>query len=187
MTEALHQATDALVNAINDEYSIILNADRANLPRALAIAEKLNALRARTIRGQWKTNFGNFGLNISYETASVYLRIWEHWPEIQKLAAEKSVDPTLLTIDGARELWARRKDTEASTSTSDADDDEPEADGKPTVEAMEARQAANAEAEAAALAEDDMDDVDIDGARRQRVDRTFAVLSGPTPKTNSSI
>jgi hypothetical protein len=111
-----------LVKAINDDYSVILNSERANLPRALAIAEKLNALRARTIRGEWKTKFASFGLKISYETASVYLRIWEHWPEILELAAAKGVETTLLTIDAARELWARRKETTEDDDAEDTDD-----------------------------------------------------------------
>jgi len=125
-------------------------------------------------RGKRKTEFDSFGLKISYETASVYLRIWEHWADIKWLAVQKSVDPTLLTIDGARELWARRKDTEE-----DDTEDAAEGDGKPTVEAMEARQAANAEAEAAELADDD---VDVDAERRQRVDRTLAVLMRTYPQ-----
>ena len=56
----------------------------------------------------------------------MYLRIWEHWPEIKNLAAKKSVDPTLLTIDGARELWARRKDTdnEEEAETDDSPEEE---------------------------------------------------------------
>src|SRR6516165_12756157 len=119
-------SSDDLKKQINDDYAVILNSERANLPRALVIAEKLNALRARVKRGEWKTKFPEHGLNISYETASVYLRIWEHWPEIKTLAAKKSVDPTLLTIDGARELWARRKDTdnEEEAETDDSPEEE---------------------------------------------------------------
>src|SRR6516164_1684403 len=94
-------SSDDLAKQINDEYAVILNSERANLPKALVIAEKLNALRVRAKRGVWKNQFSSYGLKISYETASVYLRIWEHWDEIQKLAAAKSVDPTLLTIDAA--------------------------------------------------------------------------------------
>jgi len=117
-----------LAKQINDDYSVILNSERANLPRALAIAEKLNALRLRAVRGEWKNKFSSYGLKISYETASVYLRIWEHWDDIRTLAAQKGVDPTLLTIDAARELWARRNDDDATgdaedTEASDAGDD----------------------------------------------------------------
>ena len=171
MTTVYDLSTDDLKKQINDDYAVILNSERANLPKALIIAEKLNALRARVRRGEWKTKFKTHGLNISYETASVYLRIWENWPEIQQLAAAKSVDPTLLTIDGARELWARRKGDAADDDAADEDD------GKPTVEAMEAKQTANAEEEAAALS-----DVDIDGARRDRVDREFTRLTQKWPQ-----
>src|SRR6516225_1445620 len=61
------------------------------------------------------------GGGAGYETASVSLRIWEHWDDIRTLAAQKGVDPTLLTIDAARELWARRNDDDA---TGDAEDTE---------------------------------------------------------------
>jgi len=170
VSDAVHLATDVIVKTINDEYAVILGSERANLPRALKIAEKLDALRARTIRGQWKTNFASFGLNISYETASVYLRVWENWADIKLLAAAKSADPALLTIDGALKLWANRN----KPATSDSDEDED--DGKPTAEAMLAKQSANAEEEAA-----EMEDVDIDGERRERVDRTFATLIRTRP------
>ena len=118
-------STADLAKQINDDYSVILGSERANLPRALAIAPKLSVLRTRPW-GQWKTKFPSYSLTISYETASVYLRIWEHWPEIKNLAAKKSVDPTLLTIDGARELWARRKDTdnEEEAETDDSPEEE---------------------------------------------------------------
>ena len=109
-----------LAKQINDDYSVILGSERANLPRALAIAPKLYALRVRAW-GQWKTKFPSYGLNISYETVSVYLRIWEHWNEIKALAVKKGVEPTLLTIDAARELWAKRKDTTETKDTEDTD------------------------------------------------------------------
>ena len=79
-----------LAKQINDDYSVILGSERANLPRALAIAPKLHALRVRAW-GQWKTKFPSYGLQMSYETASVYLRIWEHWVEIRRLAVKKGV------------------------------------------------------------------------------------------------
>jgi len=170
-------SSDDLKKQINDDYAVILNSERANLPRALVIAEKLNALRARVKRGEWKTKFPEHGLNISYETASVYLRIWEHWPEIQQLAAEKSVDPTLLTIDGARELWARRKGDPAAATTDEEETDDD--DGKPTVEAMEKKQAANAEEEAAELEDED---VNLAAQRRERVDETFEDLVRTYPQ-----
>jgi hypothetical protein len=124
MTDMIDLPTDAIVKAINDDYSVILQSERANLPKALALAEKLNVLRTRARRGEWKKKFSIWGLNISYETASVYLRIWENWPDILQLAAEKSVDPTLLTIDKARELWAKRKEDDDDADDTATDDDE---------------------------------------------------------------
>jgi hypothetical protein len=165
-----------LAKQINDDYSVILGSERANLPRALAMAPKLHVLRVRAW-GQWKTKFPSYGLTISYETASVYLRVWEHWKEIQKLAAGKGVDPTLLTIDAARELWARRNDADEPEENETKEDDVGSGGGKPTVEAMIAKQTANAEAEAAAL-----EDVDLDAARRQRVDKTVEVLMRTYPQ-----
>jgi hypothetical protein len=38
-------AVAALVKQINDEYAVILRSERANLPRAMAIGEKLIDLR----------------------------------------------------------------------------------------------------------------------------------------------
>jgi hypothetical protein len=36
-----------LTKQINEDYSVILSSERANLPRALAIAPKLHVLRTR--------------------------------------------------------------------------------------------------------------------------------------------
>jgi len=59
---------------------------------------------------------------MSYETASVYLRIWDHWDEIKSLAAARGVETTLLTIDAARELWATRNATDETDDDDDTDD-----------------------------------------------------------------
>jgi hypothetical protein len=152
-----------LEKQINDDYAVILGSERANLPRALAIAPKLHVLRMRAW-GKWKTKFDSHNLQMSYETASVYLRIWERWAEIKKLAAEKGVDPTLLTIDAARELLAKKKSTATTAPSATTTSATTDGGGKPTVEAMEAKQAANAVAEANSLA-DDADDAadDVEG------------------------
>lgn len=118
-----------LAKQINDDYSVILGSERANLPRALAIAPKLHALRIRTWR-QWKTKFPSYDLQMSYETASVYLRIWENWTEIRALAVKKGVEPTLLTIDAARELWAKRKETNNDADADDNTDTEDNTDAE---------------------------------------------------------
>ena len=47
MTTVIHLSTDELVKAINDEYGVILASERNKLPKAIAIGEKLTALRPR--------------------------------------------------------------------------------------------------------------------------------------------
>jgi hypothetical protein len=54
--DAVDLSTTELVKAINDDYSVILGSERANLPRALIIAEKLNALRAGYTEDNGKLN-----------------------------------------------------------------------------------------------------------------------------------
>jgi hypothetical protein len=166
-------SADALAKQINDDYSVILASDRANLPRALAIAEKLIALRARTVHGQWQAKLAVWCPQISYETARLYIRLYEKQDVWRTAAAAKSVETTDLTIDAARQLLAKPR---ATAAADDDDDDDEEGDGKPTAEAMIAKQTANAEEEAAALA-----DVDIDAERGQRVDHTFTVLTQRYP------
>ena len=59
MTDVIHLSTDELVKAINDEYGVILVSERNKLPKALAIGEKLTALRPRIApkHGEWKAKF----------------------------------------------------------------------------------------------------------------------------------
>jgi hypothetical protein len=165
-TDYADLTTKDIAKQINDEYSVILANEKANLPRALAIGEKLMWLRARVIHGEWQTKLKEYCPKISYETATLYIRLFERQMDWRAAAAGKGVEPTDLTIDEARKLLAKPK-------AADDDDD----DGKPTVEAMIAKQTANAEAEAAAL-----EDVDLDAARRQRVDKTVEVLMRTYPQ-----
>jgi len=165
---------DAIAKQINDEYSLILANERANLPRALAIAEKLIALRARTVHGQWQAKLAVWCPQISYETATLYIRLYEKEDVWRNAAAAKSVETTDLTIEAARQLLAKPRAKPAETENDD--DDYGDDDGKPTAEAMVAKQTANAEEEAA------LADVDIDAAREQRVDHTFALLMRTYPQ-----
>ena len=161
-----------LAKLINDQYAVILGNERANYPRALSIGEKLVALRRGegVEHGEWQTKLKTLCPNISYETATKYIRCWQKQPQILKAAAAKSVATTDLTIELALSLIAKPK--QKTTDTGDTGNvTENTGDGKPTVEAMEARQAANAEAEAATL-----NDVDIDAARLERVDEAFEWL-----------
>jgi hypothetical protein len=150
-------STPELVKAINEEYSLVLAAERNNLPKALAIGEKLTALRQRVKKyGEWQTKLKEWCPKISYETATLYIRLFERQDDWRAAAAAKSVEPTDLTIDDVRQLLAKPRATTPADSESDDDsDDEPDSRGKPTPEAMEARQAANAEAEAKAQAAED--------------------------------
>ena len=163
-----------LAKQINDEYAVILNSEKANLPRALAIGEKLMHLRVRIPSEEWKDKLEGYCPNISYETATLYIRLFEKQAVWRAAAAAQNVEPTSLTIDAARRLLTKKRST---TETADDDEEQTdESDGKPTVAAMEAKQAANAEEEAAALNERLNRDVDVDADRRQRVDETFERL-----------
>jgi hypothetical protein len=88
-----------------------------------------------------------------------------------------------LTIDAARKLLAKPKSSTTTTPTAEttaaapAEEEEPSVDGKPTPEAMIAKQTANAEEETSAL-----NDVDIDGERQERVNWIFAMLMQKYPQ-----
>jgi Protein of unknown function (DUF3102) len=109
MTDVIHLSTDALVKAINDEYGQVLASERSNLQRALAIGEKLKALRSRTDHGEWRIWLVEHGPNLSYETATLYIRLWDNQSKLADAAEEKSVEPTDLTIDDFRRYLAKSK------------------------------------------------------------------------------
>jgi hypothetical protein len=162
-----------LAKQINDEYDVILNSEKANLPRALAIGEKLMHLRVRIPTDEWKAKLEGYCPNISYETATLYIRLFEKQAVWRAAAAAQNVEPTSLTIDAARRLLTKKRSTTTDDDEEETDDD----DGKPTAEAMVAKQTANAEEEAATL-----EDVDIDGEREKRVDWIFAQLMKRYPQ-----
>ena len=139
-----------LAKLINDEYAVILGNERTNYPRALSIGEKLVALRRGVDHGGWQTKLKGLCPDVSYETATKYIRVWSKQRQIKEAAAAKSVATTDLTIELALSLIAKpKKKTKDSIAVNGGD-------GKPTPEAMEARQAANAEVEAEELADDDV-------------------------------
>jgi len=117
----IHLSTDELVKAINDEYGVILAGERNTLPKAIAIGEKLTVLRPRIApnHGDWKSVFKPPKdkepkdkeplLQISYETATVYIRLFERQADWRKLAADKHVEPTSLTIEDVLRLLAKPK------------------------------------------------------------------------------
>jgi hypothetical protein len=113
-TKLIHMSTDDLVKLINDEYGIIQAAEEEvaskNLNRALQVAHKLAALRAKAkLLGKWKIRFSEFGLTISYETAALYLRVYDNWCLVLQLAEAAGVDSTHLTIDRCRKLLEKPK------------------------------------------------------------------------------
>jgi hypothetical protein len=119
MTSVGDLSSDYLAKLINDEYEVVLVSERANLPRAKAIGEKLEVLRARTKHGEWQTKLREWCPRISYETATRYIRVYRRWPDIEQAAAVKSVKTTDLTIDDALRLLAKPKDDNNSEMPQD--------------------------------------------------------------------
>jgi hypothetical protein len=111
MTDVIHLSTDELVKAINDEYGVILASERNKLPKAIAIGEKLVALRPRIApnHGEWKPKLKEYCPRIRYETATVYIRLFERQADWRKAAAEKNADPTFFTIEDVLRLLAKPK------------------------------------------------------------------------------
>ena len=103
MTDFGDLSTTELAKQINDEYSVILEAERTNLQKAMAIGEKLIALRRRIApeHGDWHAKLKLYGPQISYETATRYIRLSDKREELDKAAAAKSVATTDLTIEEA--------------------------------------------------------------------------------------
>jgi hypothetical protein len=125
MSDVILLTTDVLVKAINDEYSQILASERNNLQKALAIGEKLVALRPRIApkHGKWQAKLKEHCPDISYETATLYIRLFESQVEWRAAAAAKSVGPTDLTIEAARQLLANPRSTTNASTTTTADTD----------------------------------------------------------------
>jgi len=119
MTDYAQLSDPDIIKMINDEYAVILQSERANLQRAIAIGEKVFVIRDRVQHGDWQDTFETLGFNISYETATLYARLYEGWKSgnIQRLAAAKNVEPTDLTIDEARNLLAKPRATTNASST----------------------------------------------------------------------
>lgn len=71
-------STSDLAKQINDEYSVILDAERTNLQRALAVGEKLIALRPRIApkHGDWQAKLKVCCPKLSYETQTYTFGLW---------------------------------------------------------------------------------------------------------------
>jgi hypothetical protein len=111
MTDYGDLSTTELAKLINDEYGVILANERTNLTKALAVGEKLIALRQRVApkHGNWQDKLRAWCPRISYETATKYIRVCDKWPDIVKAAKAKGVVTTDLTIEAALKLIAKPK------------------------------------------------------------------------------
>jgi len=113
-----------LAKLINNEYGMVLASQRNNPQRALAIGEKLVALRARAKpHGEWQEKLKGWCPKLSYETATLYIRLFEKRDVWEERAKAKSVEPTDLTIEEARQLLTKPKRESDSNSESDSDSD----------------------------------------------------------------
>src|SRR5262245_37633349 len=122
MTDVIHLSTDALVQSISDEYAVIFESERNTLPKALALGGKLVELQDGVEHGEWKPYLEKRRLQISYETAAVYMRVYNKQEKWRELAAAKNVDPAFLTIERVLNLLAKSK---LETSGSGGDKDNP--------------------------------------------------------------
>jgi Protein of unknown function (DUF3102) len=99
-----------LVEMINTEYEVIVDADRSNLQRAISIGEKLIGLKPRVAEhGKWQQWLKEHCPMISIETANLYMRLAGNREKLEKAADEKSVSLTDLSITEARQLLAKPK------------------------------------------------------------------------------
>jgi hypothetical protein len=96
-----------LAKLINDEYAVVLASERNNLQRALAIGEKLMWLRARAKHGEWQEKLKGWCPKLSYETATLYIRLFEKRHIWEERARAESVETTDLTIEKVRQLLAK--------------------------------------------------------------------------------
>jgi hypothetical protein len=94
-------SASTLAKLINDEYEGILKSERVNFPKAQSIGEKLVALRRGAEHGEWEKKLKAHCPVISYETATLYARLWNKREDIVKAAVAKGVATTSLTIDAA--------------------------------------------------------------------------------------
>jgi hypothetical protein len=109
-------STTELAKQINDEYGVILEAERTNLQRYLALGEKLIALRPRIApkHGEWQSKLKVHCPKLSYETANLCIRFVENLDKLEAYAASKNVKVTDLGIDEARKALAKPKSNDSA-------------------------------------------------------------------------
>ena len=104
-------STADLVKLINSEYAGLLAGERNTFQKAITLGDALLALRKRQDHGKWQAYLAKVCPQLSYETATVYIRLAENREKIMAAAKEKSVAPTDLTIDLALKLLRKPKPT----------------------------------------------------------------------------
>ena len=123
-TDFADLSTDELAKQINAEYSVILNSDRANYPRALSIGGKLFAINVRTEHGEWQTKLSALCPDISYEKANLCIRFVENLDKLEAYAASKNVKLTDLGIEEARQALTKSKHAAEGGSDSESESDD---------------------------------------------------------------
>jgi len=78
MSDYLDLSAAELAKLINDEYASILANERTNYPRALSVGEKLVSLRGGVEHGEWQDKLKKLCPDVSYETATKYMRLWNN-------------------------------------------------------------------------------------------------------------
>ena len=87
MTDLIDLSTAELAKLINDEYAVILANERTNLPKAMSVGEKLKVLQGKAKHGEWQTKLKAHCPKVSYETATLYIRLWDKRDKLKELAA----------------------------------------------------------------------------------------------------
>jgi hypothetical protein len=122
MTEPLSDLGNSeLIKRINDEVGIDLAAERSTYTRAVALGEMLVLLRARrNAKGGWQEYLREKCPKLAYETATLYIRLYEKQDAILEAAKAQSVTVTDLTVRLARKLIAKPKATGTKNKKSPA-------------------------------------------------------------------
>jgi hypothetical protein len=109
MAEAITELGDTeLIKRINDEVGIDLAAERSTYSRAVALGEMLVLLRnRRNKKDGWQEYLREKCPKLAYETATLYIRLYEKQDAILAAAKAQSVTVTDLTVRLARKLIAK--------------------------------------------------------------------------------
>ena len=108
---AINELGDSeLIKRINEQVGIDLAADRSTYTRAVALGEMLVLLRnRRNDKRGWQEYLKEKCPKLAYETATLYIRLFEKQDAILAAAKAQSVTVTDLTVRLARKLIAKPK------------------------------------------------------------------------------